>query len=120
MDLLNLSYIYIYLFILFYFILCTYSFFSSLFRYGSRMFSINFLNGQKLVWSMTWKKIRETLNIFFCVCGYKSVQTRSARRVAKGQDQKNEALIPNETDKVRSHKNYPKYLEYNKSIHIGL
>jgi hypothetical protein len=24
-----------------------------------------------------------------------------------------------ETNKVRSHKNYPKYLEYNKVIHIG-
>jgi hypothetical protein len=42
------------------------------------------------------------------------------KRVAKGRDQKNEALIPNETNKVRSHKNYPKYLEYNKVIHIGL
>jgi hypothetical protein len=42
------------------------------------------------------------------------------KRVAKGQDQKNAALIPNETNKVRSHKNYPKYLEYNKVIHIGL
>ena len=30
------------------------------------------------------------------------------------------ALIPNETNKVRSHKNNPKYLEYNKVIHIGL
>jgi hypothetical protein len=30
------------------------------------------------------------------------------------------ALIPNETNKVRSHKNYPKYLEYNKVIHVGL
>ena len=77
---------------------------------------------------------------FFCVCGYKSVQTRSARRMAKGltlvKDQefrkilkilecgqrpdRNLALIPNETNKVRSHKNYPKYLEYNKIIHIGL
>jgi hypothetical protein len=42
------------------------------------------------------------------------------KRVAKGRDQKNAALIPNETNKVRSHKNYPKYLEYNKVIHIGL
>jgi hypothetical protein len=42
------------------------------------------------------------------------------KRVAKGQDQKNTALIPNETNKVRSHKNNPKYLEYNKVIHIGL
>jgi hypothetical protein len=32
----------------------------------------------------------------------------------------NLALIPNETNKVRSHKNNPKYLEYNKVIHIGL
>ena len=40
------------------------------------------------------------------------------RRLAKGRDQK--ALIPNETNKVRSHKNNPKYLEYNKVIHIRL
>jgi hypothetical protein len=25
-----------------------------------------------------------------------------------------------ETNKVRSHKNYPKYLEYNKVIHVGI
>jgi hypothetical protein len=30
------------------------------------------------------------------------------------------ALIPNETNKVRSHKNYPKYLEYNTIIHVGI
>jgi hypothetical protein len=42
------------------------------------------------------------------------------KRLAKGRDQKNKALIPNETNKVRSHKNYPKYLEYNKVIHVGL
>jgi hypothetical protein len=30
------------------------------------------------------------------------------------------ALIPNETNKVRSHKNYPKYLEYNIIIHVGI
>jgi hypothetical protein len=40
------------------------------------------------------------------------------KRVAKGQDQKNAALIPNETNKVRSHKNYPKYLEYSNQIHM--
>jgi hypothetical protein len=40
-------------------------------------------------------------------------------RCGQGPDQ-NLALIPNETNKVRSHKNYPKYLEYNKVIHIGL
>ena len=28
------------------------------------------------------------------------------------------ALIPNETNKVRSHKNYPKYLEYSNQIHM--
>jgi hypothetical protein len=32
----------------------------------------------------------------------------------------NLALIPNETNKVHSHKNYPKYLEYNKVIHVGI
>jgi hypothetical protein len=42
------------------------------------------------------------------------------KRLAKGQYQKNEALIPNETNKVRSHKNYPKYLEYNIIIHVGI
>ena len=42
------------------------------------------------------------------------------RTLAKGRDQENKALIPNETNKVRSHKNYPKYLAYNKVIHIGL
>jgi hypothetical protein len=40
------------------------------------------------------------------------------KRLAKGRDQKNEALIPNETNKVRSHKNYPKYLEYSNQIHM--
>jgi hypothetical protein len=40
--------------------------------------------------------------------------------LAKGRDQKNEALIPNEMNKVLSHKNYPKYLEYNKVTQIGL
>jgi hypothetical protein len=42
------------------------------------------------------------------------------KRLAKGRDQKNKALIPNETNKVRSHKNYPKYLEYNIIIHVGI
>ena len=40
------------------------------------------------------------------------------RRLAKGRDQKNAALIPNETNKVRSHKNNPKYLEYSNKIHM--
>ena len=51
--------------------------------------------------------------------GQKSDQTRSDKNlVAKGRDQKNKALIPNETNKVRSHKNYPKYLEYSNQIHM--
>jgi hypothetical protein len=52
--------------------------------------------------------------------GQKPVQTRSDKETSQGLGSKNEALIPNETNKVRSHKNYPKYLEYNKVIHVGL
>jgi hypothetical protein len=50
----------------------------------------------------------------------KSDQTRSDKETGQRPGSENEALIPNETNKVRSHKNYPKYLEYNKIIHVGI
>jgi hypothetical protein len=53
------------------------------------------------------------------VCGMYRINWQ-LYKVANGLDQKNEALIPNETNKVRSHKNYPKYLEYNIIIHVGI
>jgi hypothetical protein len=59
-----------------------------------------FLNGQK---PMVVKKPNKRRN--------------SKWRLAKSRDQ-DKALIPNETNKVRSHINYPKYLEY-KVIHLG-
>jgi hypothetical protein len=69
------------------------------------------------VWSMTRKKIRETLNEVWLAKS--RFRQGLIKRLAKGWDQKNEALIPNETNKVRSHKNYPKYLEYNIIIHVN-
>jgi hypothetical protein len=64
------------------------------------------------------EKIRETMNEVWLAKS--RFRQGLIKRLAKGQDQKNEALIPNETNKVRSHKNYPKYLEYNIIIHVGI
>jgi hypothetical protein len=50
----------------------------------------------------------------------KSRLKQSLSKVRPRARSENAALIPNETNKVRSHKNYPKYLEYNKVIHVGL
>ena len=52
--------------------------------------------------------------------GQKPVQKRSDKETSQRPGSENAALIPNETNKVRSHKNNPKYLEYNKVIHVGL
>jgi hypothetical protein len=52
--------------------------------------------------------------------GQKPVQTRSDKETGQRPGSEKLALIPNETNKVRSHKNYPKYLEYNKIIHVGI
>jgi hypothetical protein len=70
-----------------------------------------------LNWSRT-RFLRETLKRWWLAKS--RFRQGLIKRQAKGRDQKNKALIPNETNEVRSHKNYPKYLEYNKVIHIGL
>jgi hypothetical protein len=64
-------------------------------------------------WSKT--RIRETLIIYVAKSPVRMALVRAWPKAGIRL-----ALIPNETNKVRSHKNYPKYLEYNKVIHIGL
>ena len=74
-----------------------------------------YLNGQKPIFGQKpWDRRSSEMK------GLAKSQIRQdvIKRVAKGQDQKNATLIPNETNKVRSHKNYPKYLEYSNQIHM--
>jgi hypothetical protein len=66
-------------------------------------------------WSKTLKKQRNSEK-----CGLVKNQIRQSLNGEWPTARIKLALIPNETNKVRSHKNNPKYLEYNKVIHVGL